>query len=262
MSEHSCPSPLRITLVPTLLAALVLTGCSAVDRIQQIGETPKLTQIQNPNDAPGYRPVSMPMPPPLVAERQPNSLWRAGSRSFFKDLRASRVGDIVTVVVSLNEQGRLTNDTRRTRTGSDTAGIGNLFGLQTYLNDIFPEAINNTTNNATAGGILDLTSDSAHRGQGQTARTERIETRLAAVVTQVLPNGNLVLQGRQEVRVNYEVRELALAGVIRPEDISPRNTISLDQIAEARVSYGGRGHLTDIQQPRYGSQLLDIIMPF
>lgn len=254
--------PLPLTALAVSLTAL-LVGCNAADRISRIGEAPPLSQIANPNEAPGYRPVSLPMPPPQVAERNPNSLWRAGSRSFFKDLRATRVGDILTVLVTIDEKGRLSNDTQQKRTGSDSSSIGNLFGLQTYLKDIFPEAINsNSTNANNAGNVLSLDNTSTTRGTGNISRQEQINTRLAAVVTQVMPNGNLVIQGRQEVRVNFELRELQLVGVIRPEDVSPSNTIKLEQIAEARVSYGGRGHIMDLQQPRYGSQLLDVILPF
>ena len=82
------------------------------------------------------------------------------------------------------------------------------------------------------------------------------------MITEVLPNGNLAIFGRQEVQVNFERRDLVVAGVIRPEDITSGNTIAYEQIAEARVSYGGQGQITDFQQPRYGQQLYDIVFPF
>ncbi len=237
--------------------ALVLSGCSAVDRIQNIGKQPELAPIENPTQQANYRPVSLPMPAPQVSERQAGSLWRAGSRSFFKDLRANRVGDIVTVVINLDERGRLQNETRRGRTSEETNNIGNLFGFQGDFKKFLPDNIAGSLPN-----VLDLDSSVDNRGTGRVDRSERINLRLAALITQVLPNGNMVLHGRQEVRLNYEVRELQLAGVIRPEDISPQNTIDYDKIAEARVAYGGRGQIMDMQQPRYGSQFLDIILPF
>ncbi len=112
------------------------------------------------------------------------------------------------------------------------------------------------------GNLVGLNSGSTSEGSGSIRRNEEIELKLASVITDVLPNGNLVIYGRQEVRVNFEVRELAIAGIVRPEDITSANTISYEKIAEARISYGGRGQITDVQQPRYGQQLYDIIFPF
>jgi flagellar L-ring protein precursor FlgH len=237
-----------------IAVASTLAGCSALDRIGSIGEKPTLSQIENPQAQPGYRPVSLPMPSPMVAERQPNSLWRAGSRTFFKDQRANRVGDILTVVINIDESGKLQNDTTRTRTNAETNNVTSLLGFQDTLSRILP--------GKPIPALVDLDSGVSNKGSGTINRQEKINLRLAALITQVLPNGNMVLHGRQEVRINFEVRELQLAGVIRPEDISSQNTISYDQIAEARVSYGGRGQITDVQQPRYGSQLLDVLLPF
>ena len=241
-----------------LSAALVaaLGGCNALDRLSKIGEQPLLTGIENPQTKPGYRPISLPMPPPLVSERQPNSLWRNGSRGFFKDLRATRVGDLVTVVVNFNQSGTLQDSTTRTRANSETNNVGSLLGFQNTINRLAK------LTSAQSPNVLDLTSGTSNVGTGQIARQEQVNLRLAALVEQMLPNGNMVLYGHQEVRLNFEVRELQIAGVVRPEDIAPDNTINYDQIAEARISYGGRGQITDVQQPRYGSQLLDVIMPF
>ncbi|MFD2262352.1 flagellar basal body L-ring protein FlgH [Lacibacterium aquatile] len=238
-----------------LLTGATLAGCNAVDRIQNIGATPQMSPIENPTTQPGYRSISLPMPPAPIGDRQANSLWRPGSRAFFKDLRANRVGDIVTVVVSLNERAQLQNATTRTRTNSEGNTLTSLFGLQNGIEQMLPG--DNSLPN-----MVDLESDVSNRGTGQINRSEQVNMRLAAIITQVLPNGNMVLHGRQEVRINYEIRELQLAGIIRPEDISPQNTIDYDKIAEARVSYGGRGQIMDVQQPRYGSQFLDIILPF
>jgi flagellar L-ring protein precursor FlgH len=197
----------------------------------------------------------MPMPPPITEQRQPNSLWRTGSRAFFKDQRASAVGDILTVMVQIDDQATLDNSTTRARDMSENAGLDNFLGYETLLDNIFPDAID-PPNLVSAG------SDSASEGSGTVDRQEDIELTVAAIVTQVLPNGNMVIQGRQEVRVNAEVRELLVAGIIRPEDITSVNTIAYDQIAEARIAYGGRGIISDLQQPRYGQQIYDILFPF
>ena len=236
------------------LAVLALAGCSALDRLANVGEQPKMSAIQNPQSATGYKPVSMPMPAPITAERQPASLWAAGSRGFFKDQRAGRVGDILTILIEINDKGKYENTTTRSRTNTDKAGIASLFGLQSPINRILPGSDNST--------LVDTSSALSNEGKGTIDRSEEISLKVAATVTQVLPNGNMVVIGRQEVKVNYEVRELQIAGIIRPEDIGSLNTISYEKMAEARISYGGRGHITDVQQPRYGAQVLDILLPF
>ena len=147
------------------------------------------------------------------------------------------------------------NTTARTREAGEDAQATNILGVESRFGEIFPEAIDPTS-------LVDLSSDSNHTGKGSVDRNESIKVKLPATVTQVLPNGNLVISGRQEVRVNFEVRELTVSGIVRPEDISATNTVSHEQIAEARVSYGGRGQLSDVQQPRYGQQIFDILFPF
>ena len=236
------------------LAVIALAGCSALDRMANIGEAPKMTDISNPQASTGYKPVSMPMPAPITAERQPSSLWAAGSRGFFKDQRANRVGDILTVLIEINDEAKYENTTTRSRTNTDSATLTSLFGLQSPINRILPGSDNTS--------LVDTASALSNEGKGAIDRSEEIKLKIAATITQVLPNGNLVVIGRQEVRVNYEVRELQIAGVIRQEDITTLNTISYEKMAEARISYGGRGHITDVQQPRYGSQMLDILLPF
>lgn len=244
-------TPQRLALLA--LASIALAGCSAADRIANIGEQPALSAIENPTTQPGYRPVSMPMPEPIVATYSPNSLWRSGSRAFFNDQRASRVGDLVTVRVSITDSAQIDNQTSRSRTASEQLGGSGLIGNE--LDRILPQEVIGTN-------IADFDTDSSSNGQGSVNRSESLTTTVAAVVTQVLPNGNLVIEGRQEVRVNFEVRELVVAGVVRPEDIDASNTIESSKIAEARIAYGGRGQITDVQQPRYGQQLFDILMPF
>ncbi|MGH6915034.1 MAG: flagellar basal body L-ring protein FlgH, partial [Geminicoccales bacterium] len=185
----------------------------------------------------------------------PNSLWRTGSRAFFKDQRASNVGDIVTIVVNIDDNATLRNTSARSRTNMENAAADAFLGYEQSLHQLLPEAVDPTN-------LVELNSRTNNEGAGEISRDEAIEVKVAAVVTQILPNGNLVVQGRQEVRVNYEIRELEVAGVIRPQDITSDNTISSDKIAEARIAYGGRGHISDVQQPRYGQQVYDVLFPF
>ena len=243
----------RLVLLAT--AMISLSGCNAYDRVSEIGDAPLPGSIDDPTHAPGYVPVRMPMPPPSLAERQPNSLWQTGARAFFRDQRASRVGDILTVVVTINDQAQLQNETKRSRDNTDTANITNMFGFEGKLANFFPKAVN-------PASLVNEGSTLSNDGKGSVARQEQIDLRVAAEIVQVLPNGNLVLQGKQQVGVNFDIRELTIKGVIRPQDVSSENTITYDQIAEARIEYGGKGSITDVQQPRYGEQLLDILMPF
>lgn len=242
-------------LVAILLTLVAAGGCAVGGRIKNIGQAPEMSPTENPAALYGGRSVAMPMPEASVETANANSLWRAGSRSFFKDQRARRLGDIVTVIIDIDDRARLDNTTERTRDNGETAEIPAFGGFEQLLVDVLP-------NGADAAQLVDLSSGSTVRGEGRVARREDVELVVAAVVTDVLPNGNLVVAGKQEVRVNNEVRELTVTGVIRPEDISNANRINHSQIAEARISYGGRGQLTDVQQARYGQQLYDIIFPF
>ncbi|MEH6548168.1 MAG: flagellar basal body L-ring protein FlgH [Sneathiella sp.] len=243
----------RVSLI--LLLATVLAGCNFFDRLANVGSEPPLTEIVNPVIQKGYQPVSMPMPRPQPVIQQANSLWRPGSKAFFKDQRASQVGDIVTVLVEIEDEATLNNSTDTSRVANEEAGFAGLFGLETQITKIFPEG-------TTAEGLVDFGSDTSVSGSGTVDRNESINMEIAAIVTQILPNGNLVIIGRQEVRVNFESRDLSVTGVVRPEDITSSNTIQSAKIAEARIAYGGRGHITDMQQARYGQQLFDIIFPW
>ena len=237
------------------LAMGSLPGCRTLERLTEVGDTPQVAPIQNPTQASGYQPVSLPMPAPQIDERQANSLWRPGSRAFFKDQRASAVGDILTVLVEIKDNANLANTTDFNKDANESAGLTNFLGLESKLNLIFPDAIDPTQ-------LVNGASKSTHVGDGTISRTEDITLKVAAVITQVLPNGNMVLSGTQQVKVNAEVRELQVAGIIRPEDITAINTISYEKIAEARISYGGRGIISDQQQPRYGQEIYDILFPF
>ena len=244
---------LRINPALVLLPVMLLSGCGAADRLKNVGKAPDLSKIENPTAAEGYKPVRMPMPEAEPVSYTPNSLWQNGSRAFFKDQRARRVGDILTVNVDVTDSAKLDNTTSRSRSASESLGAGG--GLDGNI----VKALTNVENPATT---LGLNSGGNHTGAGTIDRSESVTTNVAAVVTQVLPNGNLVIEGRQEIRVNFEVRELIIAGIVRPEDISSRNTVASTKIAEARISYGGRGQISDVQQPRYGQQVADILLPF
>jgi flagellar L-ring protein precursor FlgH len=251
-----------LKLSSALALVMLLGGCNLMSRLNEMGEQPKLTAIENPTTQKGYQPVSMPMPMPETSLRTSNSLWRPGARQFFKDQRAARVGDIVTINVEVADKATIDNNTKRTRTTTDTVGLTNFFGTEAVTGSNTTSTISNILSGASPGSLVNATSNSEYEGKGNTNRTETVSMQMAGVVTQVLPNGNLVIQGRQEVRVNYEVREVMISGVIRPEDITAQNTIAHTKIAEARISYGGRGQLMDVQQPRYGTQLFDILFPF
>jgi flagellar L-ring protein precursor FlgH len=183
----------------------------------------------------------------------PNSLWRNGSRSFFKDQRAHQIGDLLTVTVIINDKADFANETQRNQTGSQASAITDFAGAKTLglqAQKVLP------------GNLLTANGNSQFDGKGSIQRQESLQTNIAAVVTQVLPNGNLVVEGKQEIRVNFEMRELIVAGIVRPEDIQSDNTIDSTKIAQARISYGGRGQIMDIQQPRYGQQVTDVLLPF
>jgi flagellar L-ring protein FlgH len=236
--------------------SLVVAACAGtIDKIQHIGQPPPLSPIAVPPNMAAGAPVYVPQPPPPPEARELNSLWRQGSRSFFRDPRAQKTGDILTVNIAIGDQAKIANSTSRTRSGEESAGVPNFLGLESRLPGILPDAVD-------PSNLVNLNSDSTSTGTGSVDRSESINLTVAAVIVQVLPNGNLVIQGQQEVRVNNEVRELVVSGVVRPEDIASNNTIRHTQIAEARISYGGRGQITDVQQPRYGQQFFDIIWPW
>jgi flagellar L-ring protein precursor FlgH len=243
-----------MTSLPILcfgICASMLAGCGGLSRLAEVGRPPEMTPTADPTKDPKWRPLTMPGPAPLPSPREANALWRPGSRAFFKDQRAAQVGDIITVLVNMKDSANLTNDTTASRTSSETAGLPNLFGLES----IVPKTV-------TMSSLVSGSSGNTNVGSGQIQRNEAVTLRLAGIITQVLPNGNLVVAARQEFMVNSELRDLEVTGVIRPQDIGSDNTVPHDRMAEARISYGGRGNLTDLQRARWGQQMLDILMPF
>lgn len=175
--------------------------------------------------------------------------WVGGSADLFRDVRARKGGDLVTVKIAINDRASLNNSSNRSRKAAANADLGFTYDMMGVVG-------------ADINGGGAVKSDSTASGQGSTSRSERIELSVAAVVTSVLPNGYLMIEGSQEVLVNFEQRRLHVAGVIRPSDIMPDNTISYEKIAEARISYGGKGRITEVQQPGWAHRLWDRITPF
>ncbi len=235
--------------------ALAAPG-AAYSAAQRTLAPPQLQPVGTPAALTGGAQQTMPQPAPIAFEpAAPNSLWRAGSRSFFNDQRASRIGDILTVLIEIDDKAEVSNSSNRSRTGSTVAGVSNFFGLEQAVGQFFNGAFNPST-------MIQADSSSDASGTGAINREEKIELTVAAVIVDRLPNGNLVLAGRQEVRINGEVRELTVSGLIRPEDITSSNTINHTQIAEARISYGGRGQISAVQRPGWGQRLGDAISPW
>lgn len=241
---------MRKALIVAALAALPLGACSTA-----------IEAVRGPELAPiGYPAALVPveqayLPAPESRPASANSLWRTGARSFFGDQRARRVGDILTVTINIDDRAQTTNSTQRSRSNDMNAGVSNLFGLEGELGRAFPGGFDPSS-------MIGMEGGSNSSGSGSVNRAERVNLTVAAVVTAVLPNGNLVIQGRQEVRTNREVRELTVAGIVRPEDISSANTVSHTQIAEARISYGGRGDISRVQAPPAGQALAERFSPF
>ncbi len=242
---------LRCALLSTV--ALVSSSCSTFEQLKHLGETPPLSPVKNPTSEPGYKPVQMPMPTPQPASYNPNSLWRNGSRAFFNDQRAHQVGDILTVKVNINDTAEFQDQTQLQRSTTEDSEITNFLGANT---------LSNPSKSILPGSLLTTNGNTQTNANGTINRQDQLVTNVAAVVTQVLPNGNLVIEGKQEIRLNSEMRELLVAGIARPEDIESDNTIELPKIAEARVAYGGKGTLTNIQTAPWGQQATSVLLPF
>lgn len=246
-------------LVTLLLFPLLLSACNSyqMQRLEEVGQPPKMQQTEVPMARPDFKPI---MWPEVDEEEVPqrhyvNSLWQPGSRAFFRDNRARRVGDILKVTVKVQDKAELENKTERTRDANADSQLGALFGLSDLATAWLP-------GKPDLSDLLSADNSFSSNGDGSTEREEIIETEVAAMVTQILPNGNLVIRGEQQVRVNFELRSVSVSGIVRPEDISADNHVDSNMIAEARIAYGGRGTLSDIQQPPIGYQMMDVLSPF
>lgn len=240
------------------LASTLLTGCTSIlDKLDNVNKPTPMSEVVNPQEKPDYKPMTFPMPEAQPPQQQyANSLWQPGARTFFRDGRASRVGDILRVNIKINDKAQVKNETEGKRATSDTAAAPDVLGLEDKIVHFAPAATPNLSS------LLNVTGDLNTKGTGSIKRQESITTQVAAIVTQILPNGNLVIDGKQEIGVNFEVREVSIRGVVRPQDINSDNTIDSTQVAEARIIYGGRGQLTDVQRQRWGGQIVDVISPF
>ena len=244
-------------LLSVLLLSSMLAGCtSTLDKLEDIGKPPKMAAVSNPTEQASYKPMTWPMPETAPPPKQyANSLWQPGARAFFRDQRAARVGDILRVNVKIEDKAEVDNATERKRDTNDSLAAPTVFGFENKMLGLLP-------NRADPSKLMDVTGATSSKGNGTVKRKEKIETQIAALITQVLPNGNFVIDGSQEIRINFEVREVSVKGVVRPEDIKSDNTVDSSQIAESRITYGGRGQLSDMQQPTCGNQLVETLAPF
>jgi len=237
------------------LAALTALSLGACTRLEQVGRTPALTEAKQTAEFEAMvNPVLFIPDAPATPEAQA-SLWDASPRSLVADRRAQTRGDIVTVVIQIDDKAEMQNSSGRSRSASDSVGIEALAGLPQRLDPLLPDG-------ASLGELASTDASSTFKGNGSISRRDKLTLRIAATVIETLPNGVLHIQGSQEVRVNYELRELTVSGFVRPQDIDRRNEVAYDRIAGARIAYGGRGQITDVQQPRYGQQVADILLPW
>ncbi len=251
-----------MNLLLILIIPLLISGCSIPDRIANIGQNPEFEHLNTYEEeiiddkiARGLNDQVIFANSQVENAKSVNSLWRPGAKNFFRDQRARSVGDILKIIITIADKAKLDNKTQSGRNDSGSIGVPNLLGLESHVQDVLPKA-------ADPAKLASLNSTDSNAGYGKIDRKETVNTTLAATVVRILPSNNLVIRGTQEIRINSEVREMTVEGIVRPEDISAQNSVTLDQIAEARVSYGGRGIISEYQKPRYGKQLLEIISPF
>ncbi|MFN3824042.1 MAG: flagellar basal body L-ring protein FlgH [Pseudorhodobacter sp.] len=240
---------MRFPLLPVLW---LLAGCSALG---EVGKAPAFSPLEGSYQHHAMYSNPMPEDAPPKGETVASSLWSAGTESLFGDRRAGRRGDILTVVIEIDDKAEISNSSGRSRSGSQSMGIPQLMGLPQRLNESLPDG-------ASMAKAVETNSASTFSGEGTVRRNEKLTLRVAATVVEELPNGVLRIEGQQEVRVNFELRELIVTGYVRPADISRQNEIVYDRIAGARIAYGGRGQISTVQQPRYGEQVADIVLPF
>lgn len=238
------------------LPLLLLLALGACSRLEEVGREPAFSALEGSNQQYAMYSGTLPVSAEPDGPTDAASLWTAGRSSLFADRRAGGRGDILTVVIEIDDKAEISNSSGRSRSGSETMGIPSLLGLPQRLDAAV------LAEGATMAEAVETESRSDYEGEGSVRRKEKLTLRVAATVVEELPNGVLRIEGQQEVRVNFELRELVVTGYVRPADISRQNEITYDKIAGARIAYGGRGQITDVQQPRYGQQVADILLPF
>ncbi len=238
-----------------ILSAAVLLSLGACSRLAEVGKLPDFTPNSGTYEQHAMAVIPIPETTYNRWASDAASLWSKDRQSLLGDRRAPNRGDILTVVIEIDDQAKMSNTTDRSRTGDESLGIASFFGLPENIERELPDG-------SSMDDAVDISSSSGTNGSGSIQRSEKLTLRVAATIVEVLQNGVLHIQGSQEVRVNYEIRELLVTGYVRPEDITRQNEITYDKIASARISYGGRGQISDLQQPRYGQQVTDIILPF
>ena len=244
-----------------LFSMMCLTGCNLAEKLSTIGEAPELSQIQDPTQIKGYQPITMPMPTAYAVKSERNpSLWETGARAFFKDQRAGKVGDVMTVVVSIDQSESIEMTPSINRNNKSTVNVPSALGFERKAEKFFPKKQNNGID--ATSKWLDVNSNPSLSGSAKYNVSDKINFKIAATVIQVLPNGNMVVHGRQEIRLVNEVREVQVKGIVRREDVSASNVINWDKISELRISYGGRGELTDMQAFPWGQQIMNKVLPF
>jgi flagellar L-ring protein precursor FlgH len=244
----------------------LLNACTLAEKLSRIGEPPTLSQIHDPTALPGYQPVAMPMPDPVdPPSGHGNSLWQTGSKAFFKDQRANKVGDILTVSIDLDQEQKIEMTPKVNQRSVLSSGVSNLYGMRNRTWGIGPAALAAAAGGAAAGGatnLLNAQSNPNMSGSGSYTVKDKLKINMAATVIQILPNGSMVIEGRQELGLVNEVREIHLTGIIRREDISSSNTITTPKIAQLRIAYRGRGDLTDNMNGPLGHQIINKLSPF
>lgn len=247
-----------------ILLPFLLSGCNLAERLSRIGDPPGLSHIQDPTLLPSYQPVSMPMPDPTEAPRaDSNSLWQTGSKAFFKDQRANKVGDILTVSIDMDQEQKIEMTPSITQQSNLAAGLTNLYGMRLRTFAVKPPTTTGQDVGANgANNLLKADSNPSLNGSGSYTVKDKLKFNMAATVIQILPNGSMVIEGRQELGLVNEVREIYMTGVIRREDISSSNTITTPKIAQLRIGYRGRGDLTDNMNGPLAHQVINKLSPF